>query len=359
MPYPKPGPVGGKLIREVIRALRECGTELPITSHILIADSGGLDSTALTHLIAKYGRRIAATERLKLIHVNHGWRGAESDGDQAFVETFGRDRGIEVLCQRVPGETIPPGSSPELRARSLRKQVFQQVCLPGDFIFTAHHADDLAETMLWRLLTGQGETHGGGIALKHENEVRPLLRVRKFELEAFLREESVSWREDRTNFEGELLRTRMRKNVMPELERLFPRAVQHLSELGLTLQASAKADAERLYKDGDGEMPRSSRQVDLSGWEGLLGASGLSVRRSHYRQIRERLESEPGWQGELHLENGWKIRRELTQAGKLERWIAEKKVEATAKRRILNACMDSPVNQNTRPAPKRSKTETL
>src|SRR4051812_45912614 len=86
-PYPKPGPVGGRLIRTMIATLREAGVVLPITSDILCAVSGGADSLALAHLLAHYGRRIVPRprEQLTLLHINHGWRGRASNADARFV----------------------------------------------------------------------------------------------------------------------------------------------------------------------------------------------------------------------------------------------------------------------------------
>ena len=63
--YPKPGPVGGSLIRAAIALLRKNGVELPLHSHILCATSGGADSTALAHLLVKYGGRIALSHQIR------------------------------------------------------------------------------------------------------------------------------------------------------------------------------------------------------------------------------------------------------------------------------------------------------
>ena len=194
-PYPKPGPVGGRLIRAVVGTLRGAGLLLPITSDILCAISGGADSMSLAHLLVRYGRRVVDHDRLKLLHVNHGWRGRESDADARFVMAAAREWGIPFLLRK---GTPPSGTkdSWEAHARAERKKFFAEF---GGPILTAHHADDLAETVLWRILTGAARTHGGGIAVRHENELRPLLGVRKADLKAYLKEEGLSWREDSTS----------------------------------------------------------------------------------------------------------------------------------------------------------------
>lgn len=223
--YPVPGEVGGRLIRVALKSLREdSGLALPLTSDILIAVSGGSDSVALSRLLVKYGRRIVPKERITLLHLNHGWRGNESDADERFVQRLAAEWGVACECVRLkPASEKPAGRSVEEFARELRKKEYARHQGKKRLVFTAHHADDLAETVLWRLCTGGFPKLAGGILPRtREGEVRPLLRASKAELREFLREEGVGWREDITNFEGDLLRTRMRRELMPVLEKLFP-----------------------------------------------------------------------------------------------------------------------------------------
>src|SRR4051794_22839086 len=80
----KPGPTGGALIRTVVGFLRQFQIQLPIDSHILIAVSGGADSVGLAHLLVHYGRRVIDRSKIRLLHINHGWRADESDQDEDF-----------------------------------------------------------------------------------------------------------------------------------------------------------------------------------------------------------------------------------------------------------------------------------
>ncbi len=296
--------MGGKLVRELIGNLRGVGLQLPLapglTSDILIACSAGADSVALAILLARYGRRVVPAERLALLHVNHGWRGAESDGDEELVRALARELGVGVTvldARRGPG--AKRGSSPEDAARAVRRAFFEeQAKQRGAMVITAHHMDDLAETVLWRVLTGAAGTHGGGIAARHGHVVRPFLTVRREELREFLREERAAWREDRTNHEGGLMRTRLRREVLPPLTALFPKAVEHLAALGLGAQ-------KRAPKGEVGEL--------------LFAASGLRARSAHWRSLRSLGES---WEGELHLPEGWRL--SCDRAGG-ERWILERK----------------------------------
>lgn len=98
-------------------------------------------------------------------------------------------------------------------------------------MFTAHSADDQAETRLWRIFTGAFAELGGGILSRHGVEVRPLLGVRREELRKFLGEEKQSWREDASNRDLRFLRAQMRQDLMPVIERLFPRAIEAINRI--------------------------------------------------------------------------------------------------------------------------------
>lgn len=333
--YPKPGEVGGRLIRRLISFLRKQEAALPpisTTSHILsgaarvvLACSGGIDSMALALLLHKYGRRVVAPERLELLHINHGWRGAESDADERFVQTWAEGRRLRVRVVRLS----PPagkGESLEAASREQRQTVYREVAGADGLVLTAHHADDLAETLLWRLCTGEARTHGGGIAVRHGVELRPLLFARKSELEAFLKEEKQEWREDRTNFEGRFLRSRLRRTLLPELEKIFPRAIENLAQLALEAQVAPPS--------------RTSDDAEALGVGALLSARGINAGRKH-REWIEKMASE-NRQSQLTLPGGWELRREPVQAahgvrkaraatrkqrGKtLERWVLEREV---------------------------------
>jgi tRNA(Ile)-lysidine synthetase-like protein len=302
-PYPKPQEVGGQLIRDVIGLLRSQGVRLPlapINSDILIAISGGLDSIALAHLIIKYGRRVGHLDRIRLLHINHGWRAERSDEDAAFVKAFARRLGVPITVKKL--KKLPKsGESWEDAARQARKQIFaKEAEKRGAFILTAHQADDLDETLLLRIFTGTAKTHGGGIFVQHGCEVRPLLKVRKHDLAAYLKEEGESWREDSTNFEGRFMRSKMRLGLMPVVEQIFPRAVEHLVDLALSAQS----------------QPSPSDERGITGGEVLLAASGVRARRAQWEILNRSLAR---GRGEVHLPGGWRLKHEDS-----DRWVLEK-----------------------------------
>ena len=314
--YRKPGATGGKLIRSVIALLREHQIQPPIHSDILIATSGGADSMALAHLMTHYGRRVGDIGKIRLLHINHRWRGKKSDEDEAFVRSAAESWGVPVLVRRLKPPKAKTGESLEEEARTARKKIYQQLASKGAVIFTAHHGDDLAETLLWRIFTGTQESHGGGIAVRMGSEIRPFLTTRKTELIQYLKEEHQQWREDATNFEGRFLRSKMRLELIPVITKLFPQATQHLIKAALAAQYSATE-------------PEPGGALDTLGL--VVSATGLRVRRAHWDLLRDRLYVNHAWTGEVHLPGGWKIRRVLTRAKRgrnnlrpTEQWIIER-----------------------------------
>ena len=297
--YPKPGPTGGVLIREVIAFTRELGLVLPLSSHIHIAVSGGADSLAMAHLLITYGRRVVPRNRIHILHINHGWRGKESDEDSRWVQKLAKSWGVHFRSVKLPHSAhLMKGESWENQARRQRKRIFIKVTKgKTDLVFTAHHADDLAETLLWRLFTGAIETHKGGILTREGPEVRPLLRVRKQDLRKYLTEEGVQWREDSTNFEGRFLRSKMRLKLMSLIEELFPRAIEHLGDLALSAQ-------KKRGKASSQPSLRFSETEDLL--ITFLISVGVRLRRAHWKGLLKQA-AKKDWAGELHFPGGWRL----------------------------------------------------
>ena len=327
--YRKAGPVGGRLIRSVIALFRDQNVQLPLSSHILISVSGGSDSVALAHLMLYYGRKMVQPSQLTLLHINHQWRGSQSDEEASFVHELGQKWGVPVVVRKIPAPQVGSGLSWENEARRARKVVFREESIKrgGAKILTAHHADDLAETVLWRILTGAAETHGGGILFQSGSEIRPLLQTRKSEIREYLTEVKQEYHEDPTNASDRFLRARMRKVLMPEVERLFPQGISHLVNSALRAQASAQMPAhQRVAQLSDPSSTGSASGEDLicGIQEVLLKITGLRSRRKHLEIIQEKMVSGEAWSGEIHLPEGWRLIRELAKKGSVERWILEK-----------------------------------
>lgn len=180
-----------------------------------IACSGGADSVFLVLLI--YSEFIHLRQRLILCHFNHELRGGESNLDERYVEELSNY--LEIPFHR--GKPLTHGKSDEGTLRNLRLNFFRDAGAQLGFSLLAmgHHADDVAETLLWRL--PRASTVSGLIAPKtidYQNDltvVRPLLNFSKEEIRQTLQKNNFPWREDTSNFNDKYLRNRLRNRVVP------------------------------------------------------------------------------------------------------------------------------------------------
>jgi tRNA(Ile)-lysidine synthase len=222
---------------------------------VCCAISGGADSTALLLLLhaANALPRNALGVGLSAVHVNHHLRGAESDGDQAFVEQLCSrlDVPLHVRVVDTNGRVAKTRETLEEAARNLRYEVFGALLAEGSatHILTAHTLDDQAETVLMKLLRGawlEGlsaispvlEMPGGKI-------LRPLLGIRRDELRSYLTERKQAWREDSSNADEAFTRNRLRHTVLPALRAENPAIDQTLANLAeLAREEEARWDVE-------------------------------------------------------------------------------------------------------------------
>lgn len=192
---------------------------------LLIGLSGGADSVALLLLLMDAGVQVTA------VHVNHGLRGAESDGDEAFVRDLCARLDVPMLTFRA----CPPDNPGEGWAREARYGFFRQAMREtrADALALAHHRDDQAETLLLHLLRGAGLTGLTGMApdsmMDGMRILRPLLACSRAELRAYLNEKGQPWREDASNADARYLRNALRADVLPLLEQLAPGTAERIA----------------------------------------------------------------------------------------------------------------------------------
>ncbi len=243
-----------------------------------IAVSGGIDSVALLRLMLELRGELGIV--VSVVHFNHKLRGAESDGDEQFVAALAREHGFEFYCDSddVAGHAREQKVSLETAARELRYGFFRHLIREGtqglkpvseskplrgpegalfhadpsreaetsvprlDKILTGHTLDDQAETVLMRVIRGAGLRGLAGIHPRipvedDDSEIcgeiaRPLLGIRRRELESYLKEIGQSWREDASNADAKFTRNRIRKLLVPLLEKEFnPAVAETLAEL--------------------------------------------------------------------------------------------------------------------------------
>ncbi len=210
---------------------------------VVCAVSGGPDSMAL--LFAMYLLAPKLQIKLSAAHFNHKLRGEDSDADEAFVKHFCEDYQIPFFAGShpvVPGEKGLEAAAREARYRYLRT-------LPGK-ILTAHTADDNLETVLMHLLRGTGLKGLCGIRPVSGNILRPMLRITRAEVLAFLEEYHIPSVLDSTNSTDAFLRNRLRHNVVPLLIRENPRLAENVSDMALRLREEETALEQLALSDG-------------------------------------------------------------------------------------------------------------
>jgi len=199
-----------------------------------VAVSGGADSVALLLLLLELRAKLGVV--LSVIHFNHKLRGKASDADEKFVARLAAKHGLEFHAAsiEVAKKAKKERANLEDAARRARYDYFRSLAESGvcKRIAVAHTADDQAETVLAHLFRGTGLAGLGGIHPISGPVVRPLLGVRRNELRHFLRARRQNWREDATNRNTKRMRARIRRKLLPLLEKQFqPAIVEHLATL--------------------------------------------------------------------------------------------------------------------------------
>ena len=178
--------------------------------HVVCAVSGGADSVALVYAMKLLSSKLGIT--VSAAHFNHGLRGEESDGDEAFVRSFCDLH--DIALQVGSGQVVTGKKGLEAAARNARYDFLRS--LPGK-IATAHTADDNAETVLMHMVRGTGLKGLGGINPVNGNVIRPMLGITRQDVLAFLQEYHLCWVSDSSNDTDQFLRNRLRHHVMPLL----------------------------------------------------------------------------------------------------------------------------------------------
>ncbi len=235
------------LVTIVRRALAgECA--LPSGSAVVVAVSGGPDSMALLSVLARVGPRFGLAIRAH--GVDHGLR-PEAARELDLAEKFASEIGVPFDRTRV---SVGRGGNLQARAREKRWEALTLVARRHDAaIATAHHADDRAETFLMRLLRGAG-ARGLGVLPPRAHAprtdtasaptapvvVRPLLRARRRDVLLHVERHRVPFATDPSNTNPRYLRTAVRQDVLPLLDKLDPEVVRHLEDLADELVMAAR-----------------------------------------------------------------------------------------------------------------------
>ena len=193
-------------------------------SKLLIALSGGPDSVFALHFFHQFKNKYKA--ELIAAHVNHNLRGNDSEQDQIFCEKICSELKIPIFIKSVEVEKFARknNQSVEEAARNLRYNFFEEISNQEkvDYIITAHNSDDNTETILLNLIKGTGLSGLSGIPVKRGKIVRPILSLSKKEIVEFLELNKINFRIDKSNYENDFERNKLRNIVIPEIEKINP-----------------------------------------------------------------------------------------------------------------------------------------
>jgi tRNA(Ile)-lysidine synthase len=267
--------------------------DFPLNGRYLIGVSGGRDSVALLHWLLNLGY-----EKLIVCHLNHQLRGRSSLADAGFVKKIAvkYHAEFELESANVRAVATKQKMSIETAAREARYKFFAETARRRKCktIFLAHHADDLVETFLINLVRGAGTTGLSGmreVSTRRIDDVdlaivRPLLGVWREEIDCYLREHRIKFREDASNKNLNPLRNRVRHRIIPYLEKIFGRNIRPA-----IWRAAAIANEEEAWIDS--QLPDSS-DIELS--VAKLRALPVALqRRAIFKWLRARNISEVGF----------------------------------------------------------------
>jgi tRNA(Ile)-lysidine synthase len=300
----------------ITSTVRRTVRERSLVSHgdqVLVACSGGPDSTALAHVLHRLRGELGIT--LGIASIDHGLR-AESASEVAQVSVLANELGVPFYSERV--EVPRQGASIQGRARELRYRALQEIARAhgASRIAVGHSQDDQAETVLARILRGTGIRGLRGIEPQRaDGVIRPLIDCRRTDIRDYVLGRGLPFIDDPSNHRRDFERARIRHQVLPALLAEDARLVEHLAALG---EESAELNA---YLDAQlpPPLPSGERTISvdtlteiavpvrirwLRRWIGE--ETGLIPNRSHLVEMGRLLRGE----GEVLLGSGWSVRRE-------------------------------------------------
>jgi tRNA(Ile)-lysidine synthase len=217
-------------LKNIEQALKEL---IATGDKVLVGVSGGADSIALLHILHKFSH--SQNYSLIVVHINHMARGKDSDVDAGFVESMAEKLKLPFYLKKINVgiERLKLKTSFQDAARIIRYQFFEETLqtVGGHRVALGHTADDQVETILINIVRGTGLKGLAGIPQVRNCIIRPFLEFYRKDLEIYLKENDLSFREDSSNFDKKYLRNRIRHELIPHLETYNPSIKKCLQEM--------------------------------------------------------------------------------------------------------------------------------
>lgn len=210
-----------------------------LSQPFIVAFSGGYDSMCLLDVLYKSGYKVIA------VHLNHNWRGNESDSEERNCLEYAKMRGIEFYSEKLSDNI----DKTETAAREARYEFFRRCAekFNSQVVFTAHNFCDNAETVLYRIIKGTGTAGLQGISEKREIFYRPLLKVSRDEIEKYCKDNNLRPNNDSSNNDITYKRNLIRKKLIPLMKDINPNVIGAINSLSQIAKEDFENKNEQKY----------------------------------------------------------------------------------------------------------------
>jgi tRNA(Ile)-lysidine synthase len=226
---------------------------------IVVAVSGGADSVCLLDIL--FVLRKEFESELVVAHFDHGLRPDDDDAETRFVRSLAEFYGLRFVVQQAHSPVGSERGFSEERAREFRYRFFYQVLEDtySSKIAVGHNLNDQAETVVMRLLRGSGPSGLGGIPpIREDRIIRPLIELKRIEIENYLNTRGLKYITDPTNFDKNHLRNKVRLELIPMLEGYQPKLVENLGKTAEIM----RQDEEWFRKKAEGWLSKNVKSSD-------------------------------------------------------------------------------------------------